>query len=81
MSDQPTGGGELTHFEQLSAITPKTMPLAIIIGALMIGPLLILINLLAPTEAVDELKGDDAKKDTAAEVQPAGGGGGEVDDI
>jgi len=83
MSDQPTGGGELSHFEQLSAITPRKQPLAIVIGALVVGVALILINKLAPTETVDQLKKEEAKKAAAAAVQPAEASGpaGDIDDI
>lgn len=79
MTDQPTGGGELTQFEAASAVTPKKMALAIVIGAALIVPLLWLLSALAPTEAVEELKAAEKEaKEAPAEAQPVGGS---VDDI
>jgi hypothetical protein len=66
-----TGGGELSNFERLSAITPKKTPMAIIIGTALVPLILWIINLLAPTEAVDELK--EAEKDQAPAAAQAGG--------
>ncbi|MFO8073046.1 MAG: hypothetical protein R6V85_14340 [Polyangia bacterium] len=66
---QPTGGGELTQYESMSAITPKKQPLAIIIGTLLLPLVLWVINLLAPTEAVEDLKeGQEEESDKAAQT-------------
>jgi hypothetical protein len=67
---QPTGGGELTQYESMSAITPKKQPLAIIIGTILLPLVLWVINLLAPTEAVEDLKKGQEKggSDEAAET-------------
>jgi hypothetical protein len=70
---RPLGGGDLSEFERLSAITPKKMPLAILIGTAMVPIILWIINLLAPTEAVDELKQAEKDKEAPAAVQSAGG--------
>lgn len=72
-AQRPLGGGELSEFERLSAITPKKMPLAILIGTALVPIVLWIINLLAPTEAVDELKQAEADKEGPAAVQPSGG--------
>jgi hypothetical protein len=82
MSDQQqaSGGGELTQFEALSAITPKKQPMAILIGTAVTIIALWIINLLAPTETVDQLKQESAKADQAAATVPAAGGEG-IDDI
>jgi hypothetical protein len=70
------GGGELSNFERLSAITPKKTPMAIIIGTALVPLILWIINLLAPTEAVDELK--EAEKETATTTQT---GGPDIDEL
>jgi len=71
------GGGELSEFERLSAITPKKTPLAIIIGTALVPVVLWIINILAPTEAVDELKkAEEGKTAPTAEV-----GGPDIDEI
>ncbi len=75
MSQQQSG--ELSQFEQLSAMTPKKMPLAIIAGTLLIPILLVIINMLIPNEAVDEAKANAQTAEAPAEAQPAG----EVDEI
>jgi hypothetical protein len=84
MSDQQqaSGGGDLTQFEALSAVTPKKQPMAILIGAALTIVALWVINALAPTEAVDELK----KKGTAAAAAAAtsaaaDSSSGSIDDI
>ena len=74
---KPLGGGELSEFERLSAITPKKVPLAILIGTALVPIVLWIINLLAPTEAVDELKKAEEEKTPAAQV----GGGPDIDEI
>ncbi len=76
MSEQQ-GGGELSHFEALSAVIPKKTPFAILIGAALIPVVLWLINVLAPTEAVDELQ--QVEEDKPAAVQTTGGP--DIDDI
>lgn len=82
MSDQQQapGGGELTQFEALSAITPKKQPMAILIGTAVTIIALWVINLLAPTETVDQLKKEGAKAEEAAAAAPVGGGES-IDDI
>ena len=70
---KPLGGGELSEFERLSAITPKKVPLAILIGTALVPVVLWIINVLAPTEAVDELKKAEEEKGGPAAVQPVGG--------
>ena len=85
MSDQQQapGGGELTQFEELSAVIPKKQPLAILIGACVLIIAFFIINALAPTEAVEELRGKTGAKEAAAaaatptSVGPADG----IDDI
>lgn len=57
---------ELSHFEQLSAQTPKKQPYAILIGALLVPIILFAVNALSPTEGVEELK---KKADEQAVVQ------------
>jgi hypothetical protein len=82
MSDlqQASDGGELTHFEELSTITPKKQPMAILIGTAVTILALWIINLLAPTETVDQLKQEGAKAaEESAAAAPATGGG--IDDI
>lgn len=74
---KPLGGGDLSEFERLSAITPKKMPLAILVGTALVPVVLWIINLLAPTEAVDELKKAEEEKTPAAQV----GGGPDIDEI
>jgi hypothetical protein len=71
-------GGDLSHFEQLSAVTPKKIPLAIIIGTLIVPVVLWLINLIAPSEGVAELKEAEKQK---AEEAPAAVSGPDIDDI
>lgn len=77
---QASGGGELSQFEALSAITPKKQPMAILIGTAVTLVALWVINALAPTEAVDDLKKQGSKASEAAATAPAGGGEG-IDDI
>jgi hypothetical protein len=72
-AQRPLGGGELSEFERLSAITPKKMPLAILIGTALVPVVLWIINILAPTEAVDEARQAEADKGAPAAVQPVGG--------
>lgn len=78
MSDQPSG--DLSHFENLSAKTPRQVPYAILIGAIVSVIVLVAINLLAPTEAVNDLKKVTAEKDVPTETAPTGGGQ-DIDDI
>ena len=73
---KPLGGGDLSEFERRSAITPKKVPLAILIGTALVPIVLWVINLLAPTEAVDELKKAEEEKTPAAQV-----GGPDIDEI
>ncbi|MBW2276491.1 MAG: hypothetical protein JRF63_03300 [Deltaproteobacteria bacterium] len=73
---KPLGGGDLSNFERLSAITPKKTPLAILIGTAMVPIVLWVINMLAPTEAVDELKKAEEEKTPSAQV-----GGPDIDEI
>jgi len=70
---------ELSHFESLAAMTPKKTPYAILVGSALIPVILVLINWLAPTEAVDDLKNaqEAQASDVAGNVQAAG----DVDDI
>jgi hypothetical protein len=75
---RPLGGGELSEFERLSAITPKKTPLAILIGTALVPIVLWIINLLAPTEAVDELKKAEEDKAAPAATQV---GGPDIDEI
>ena len=71
MSDQPPV--DLSHFENLSAQTPKQVPYIIMLCVILIPTILVIINILAPTEAVDDLKKVKAETDVPAEVAPAGG--------
>jgi preprotein translocase subunit Sec61beta len=76
---KPLAGGELSHFEQLAAVTPKKTPLAILIGTALVPVVLWVINLLAPTETVDELK--KAEQQTQAEVSGPAAGSPDIDEI
>jgi hypothetical protein len=80
---QASGGGELTQFEALSAIIPKKQPMAIMIGTVVTILALWIINALAPTETVDQLKkqGEAATQAAAAATAAAGGSEGSIDDI
>lgn len=60
---------ELSHFEELSAKTPKTQPYAILIGAALLPLIIWVISLVAPTESVKELKGAGKEKDTPVMTQ------------
>ncbi|HUT78585.1 MAG TPA: hypothetical protein VM285_12905 [Polyangia bacterium] len=85
MSDQQqaSGGGELSQFEALSAIIPKKQPMAILIGTAVTIVALWVINALAPTETVDDLKkqGSAATEAAAAAAAPTSGSGSSIDDI
>ena len=70
MSDQPPV--DLSHFENLSAKTPKQVPYIIMLCVVLIPTVLVIINILAPTEAVDDLKKVKAEADVPAQVAPAG---------
>jgi len=77
MGDQPPV--DLSHFENLSAQTPKQVPYIILLGVVLIPVVLVVINILAPTEAVDDLKKVKADADVPAVVAPSGDQG--ADDI
>ena len=78
MSEQSTG--ELSSFEALSAITPKKQPYAILLGAALLIVALVLVNILAPNEAVEDLqKAEESGAETPAAAQPIGGE--DIDDI
>lgn len=83
MSDQQqaSDGGELTQFEALSAVTPKKQPMAILIGTAVTLVALWVVNALAPTEAVGDLKKQESKAAAAAATVQTGGGEGSIDDI
>ena len=70
---------DLSHFENLSAQTPKQVPYIILLGVVLIPVVLVVINILAPTEAVDDLKKVKADADVPAVVAPSGAQG--ADDI
>ena len=63
-----TGSG-LSHFEEEAAKTPRKMPLAIVIGSALLPFLLILINWLAPNEAIEEAKKQEKEKEEPAAVE------------
>ena len=63
---------ELSHFEELSAQTPKKQPYAILIGTVVLIIVLVLIKELSPTQAVEELK--EAEDEAPAAVAPADDG-------
>jgi len=67
--------GDLSHFEALSAVTPKKTPIAILVGTALVPIVLWIINVLAPTEAVDELKNaeEEGAKEQAAQTATADG--------
>jgi hypothetical protein len=69
---------ELSHFEAQSAKTPTKQPWAIIGGTVLLIILLILVNQLAPNEAIKESK---AKQEQAAVQMPAAGSMNDDDDI
>jgi len=77
MSDQPSV--DLSHFENLSTKTPRQVPYIILLGVILIPIVLVVINMLAPTEAVDDLKKVKTEVDVPAETAPAGGQN--IDDI
>jgi hypothetical protein len=79
MSDQVAGGGELTQFESLSAITPKKMPLLILVGTAFVIVVLWLISVLAPNEAVEDLK--KAEKESQGVPSAVQSGGGDIEEI
>ena len=62
---------ELSHFEELSAQTPKKQPYAILIGTVVLIIVLVLIKELSPTQAVEELK---EAEEAPAAVQAADDG-------
>ena len=62
--------GELSHFEALSAVIPKKTPIAILVGTALVPIVLWVINVLAPTEAVDELKNAEEEASKPAETAP-----------
>ena len=68
--------GELSEFEQKSAIVPKNMPYAILGGFVLALIIFALIATFAKNEAVDDL--DKAAESEPAEAAPAGRGN-EVD--
>ena len=71
---------ELSHFEELSAQTPKKGPYAIIIGTVLLPILLWAINLMAPSEGVKDLKDKEKEsKDTPAAT--AGPSSEDIEDI
>lgn len=59
---------ELSHFEELSAKTPKKEPYAILIGAVLLVVVLWLLNHFAPTEGVKDLK--EGKKEEPVVTMP-----------
>ena len=56
---------ELSHFESVSAKTPTKQPWAIVGGTILLIIVLILVNQLAPNEAIKE------SKETAKEIPAA----------
>ena len=71
--------GELSEFEQKSALVPKNTPYGILGGFVLAFIIFVLIATFGKNEAVDEID----QKAEAAESAPAAApsGGGEVDDI
>jgi Mg/Co/Ni transporter MgtE len=76
--------GELSEFEQKSALIPKQAPFAILGGFVLAIILFALISMFAKNEAVDDINKKaaeaNAKAEAASTPAPAAGGG-EVDDI
>ncbi len=67
---------ELSHFEQLSAKTPKKEPYAILLGTIFAIFVLWLVNTLAPSEGVKDLREQQTQKDAPAAVRAD-----DIDDI
>ena len=72
--------GELSTFEQKSAITPKQTPYGIIGGTILAVIIFFLVSTFGTNDAVDDLKKAE-KKPAATEAAPAASGSGDVDDI
>jgi zona occludens toxin (predicted ATPase) len=72
--------GELSTFEQKSAITPKQMPFSILGGTILAVIIFILVSTFGTNDAVDDLKKAEAKPAATQAATPAASGG-EVDDI
>ena len=72
--------GELSSFEQKSAVTPKQTPYGILGGTILAVIIFILVSTFGTNDAVDDLK--EKKADAAkTEAAPSTGGGGDVEDI
>jgi hypothetical protein len=69
--------GELSTFEQKSAITPKQMPFSILGGTILAVIIFILVSTFGTNDAVDDLKA----KPAATQAATPAASGGEVDDI
>ena len=57
---------ELSHFEKISAVTPKKQPYAILIGTVILVIVLWLLNQLTPSEGVKDLKEAQKKQDSSS---------------
>ena len=71
--------GELTEFEQKSALVPKQMPYAILGGFGLALVIFILIGIFGKNEAVDDLK--KAEQDQPAETAPAAASAASSEDV
>ncbi len=74
--------GELTQFEQKSALTPKQMPYAIIGGCILAFIVVLLVTAFGKNEAVNDLH-QMGKENAAQATAPAAtsGSAGSIDDI
>ena len=72
--------GELSTFEQKSALVPKQTPYGILGGTILAVIIFVLVSTFGTNEAVDDLKkNEDAAGQT--EAAPQAGSGGAVEDI
>jgi hypothetical protein len=69
--------GELSQFEQQSALVPKTMPYAILGGSALAVIIFVLIGMFASNEAVTDLKG---KSDDSAQTSETPATAPSIDD-
>ena len=76
---EDTMSGELSTFEQKSALVPKEVPYGILGGTVLAVIIFVLVSTFGTNEAVDDLK---KAEDAAAETEAApASSGGAVEDI
>lgn len=72
--------GELSQFEQKSALVPRNTPYGILGGFVLAIIIFVLVSTFGTNEAVDDLN-KEKNADKTTEAAPVSSGGGEVDDI